>query len=972
MEALTELFGYNRGNFMFDRKLRQEREYMEQKMRIKQFLLYREDIRDLTNLTVSKMDSYLLVSLLELGCCLDLLVEGVIKGPIKKGTEEHLAPPTWLLWLYVISLASAMLYLFLCAWLAIHASVSAHSFSVRLLTQFVRLPVPNRAQLDAATARGEDWEAGPLAQLMRVPVISERMPVLGGQDVGRQASDEGPQTSADGLIQIASNNPVLALEHVQVYRQLQANWQAHDAYARACLCIGTYTLLHALAYYLVGLLVVELTSPWPGFGCSLALPFMAWLLIRLDLLFGKNSLVLGTLVLVMGPLLAMVGSMLLKSAASGHSPFSGIDLVVHLVLVPVTFILHILLIVAIGYVARAEHVQDGSLALPTQFRTVLYLDVFGWLQPGGQSHTAGLGAFSAPIGGAHPPGALRELRKKCSSFVKMLELEFKAWERFQRNTDNSTLMPLQIHKLRRRFETEDAIRRFREGLRPEAEEAPSNPVWLKVSYKNSEYYCRSGDTDLTNQEPEDGALVSYPDAIANRLDELCLALPALDNSTQAQNASALRRGNTQVVEFGGTEAARDVRQVAGQPFHPRQDGRRETSRPPGQMPWTTFFYSSSVLVLVWLVGCCYYTISPVMGWTDSGEMPVDPGAPELSDGQQLFSSSLWQHRPTPLKPISIASHPALGPVLLVAERFAVHSADFGAVTATGGAAVPPLAAAAQPVAEVEACLAAEPTFHSAGIAGLNIDCRETGSQHVRDCSVLLLGADGHHALRCPLSWQSLRNASGSSARRGGSAAAAARPELLRVRVPEFAGESWRMLSVASAASAAQGAWVSHSHHGGVAHVPLRSGETTRTGHGVQRPRQCSHSSQLIQRGRGSRQAPPSAPPLRTEAAGAVLWRPGAHAWTGDIATGAESGLQATDATTTMLDISPKGLLRIWRLTSAPTKPQALPRPTTWRLPAHQHWVAACTQDGHVFAATALGELWRFDLPDVTLARSMLA
>ncbi|CAK9001132.1 Pre-mRNA-processing factor 19 [Durusdinium trenchii] len=77
-EGVEDIFGYNRGNFMFDQKLRQWREYQEQNMRVKQFMLYREDMRDLTELTISKMDSYLMIAVLELGCCLDLLVHGVL------------------------------------------------------------------------------------------------------------------------------------------------------------------------------------------------------------------------------------------------------------------------------------------------------------------------------------------------------------------------------------------------------------------------------------------------------------------------------------------------------------------------------------------------------------------------------------------------------------------------------------------------------------------------------------------------------------------------------------------------------------------------------------------------------------------------------------------------------------------------------------------------------------------------------
>ena len=43
------VFSYNRENFFFDRKQGIEREYQEQDMRVAQFQLYREDIRDLRN-----------------------------------------------------------------------------------------------------------------------------------------------------------------------------------------------------------------------------------------------------------------------------------------------------------------------------------------------------------------------------------------------------------------------------------------------------------------------------------------------------------------------------------------------------------------------------------------------------------------------------------------------------------------------------------------------------------------------------------------------------------------------------------------------------------------------------------------------------------------------------------------------------------------------------------------------------------
>lgn len=61
MEDLEEIFDYNRENFRFDAKQWQERGFQEQKMRVDQGQLYRDDVRDLMELTTGKMDLYLIM-----------------------------------------------------------------------------------------------------------------------------------------------------------------------------------------------------------------------------------------------------------------------------------------------------------------------------------------------------------------------------------------------------------------------------------------------------------------------------------------------------------------------------------------------------------------------------------------------------------------------------------------------------------------------------------------------------------------------------------------------------------------------------------------------------------------------------------------------------------------------------------------------------------------------------------------------
>jgi hypothetical protein len=67
-------------------------------MRIKQFELYREDIRDLVELTVAKMDNYLIVNTLQLGFCVALYTE----GRLENHPGEHPDYPPWMQWLYQV------------------------------------------------------------------------------------------------------------------------------------------------------------------------------------------------------------------------------------------------------------------------------------------------------------------------------------------------------------------------------------------------------------------------------------------------------------------------------------------------------------------------------------------------------------------------------------------------------------------------------------------------------------------------------------------------------------------------------------------------------------------------------------------------------------------------------------------------------------------------------------------------------
>ncbi|CAK9055616.1 CCHC-type domain-containing protein, partial [Durusdinium trenchii] len=154
-----ELFSYNRENFKFDQDQRIEREALRLEMQVKRFELFREDVRDLVELTVDRMDVYHLVGALFLEFCIVLFCEGRVQAS---------APP-FLLSLFLLSNACAFIYLLLAVWLSMHASIASHSFGVRLLTRFVRLPIPSMKQIAGLRSTLKDYERQGVANLLRLP-----------------------------------------------------------------------------------------------------------------------------------------------------------------------------------------------------------------------------------------------------------------------------------------------------------------------------------------------------------------------------------------------------------------------------------------------------------------------------------------------------------------------------------------------------------------------------------------------------------------------------------------------------------------------------------------------------------------------------------------------------------------------------------------------------------------------------------
>eukprot|EP00929_Paragymnodinium_shiwhaense_P042766 TRINITY_DN22079_c0_g1_i1.p1 TRINITY_DN22079_c0_g1~~TRINITY_DN22079_c0_g1_i1.p1 ORF type:complete len:1126 (+),score=187.13 TRINITY_DN22079_c0_g1_i1:79-3456(+) len=377
------LFNYNRANFLYDRGQKVQREYTGLSMRMQQFGLYRQDIRDVAGLTTARMNNYHVVTCLELGMCVTLL------GPARMPKEV----PEWVVWQQLVSLCGAFAYLVASLWLATLAAVCAESLNVRLQTQYIRLPVPDSEQLDEALTQANEFETENVGSMLRLPFFQQVKKALNGQNVieganadvaatgvkdtssgshWKSSMDGGGRDGAGVRVDVeasrhppsvAAEGPAVSLEHLKLYRELQRNWQGLDAYARVCMSVGTHWLFIALGHYMVGWTVCYVGKLLPAIGATLAFIATAQLLVYLDLVMGHWEFACLAILIALGPALVCLG------AATHPTSDYGVPWPA-----PCAGLVQALLTVYFWYVGRSA---PGEKAMPFRFRGVRYLDVFG-------------------------------------------------------------------------------------------------------------------------------------------------------------------------------------------------------------------------------------------------------------------------------------------------------------------------------------------------------------------------------------------------------------------------------------------------------------------------------------------------------------------------------------------------------------------------------------------------------------------
>eukprot|EP00405_Crypthecodinium_cohnii_P034471 CAMPEP_0206526716 /NCGR_PEP_ID=MMETSP0325_2-20121206/913_1 /ASSEMBLY_ACC=CAM_ASM_000347 /TAXON_ID=2866 /ORGANISM="Crypthecodinium cohnii, Strain Seligo" /LENGTH=1143 /DNA_ID=CAMNT_0054021977 /DNA_START=336 /DNA_END=3764 /DNA_ORIENTATION=+ len=403
--ATQEVFDYNRENYSFDNEQRLDKEKTRLTMQVERFNLFREDIEDLVDLTVSKMDMYHAVAALLLGSAATLYTEGRMHVP---GNT-----PPWYVGIYFTSIAGTFCYLLLAVWLSMYASVCSHAFGVRLRTRFVRLPIPSLADLQALTAKLQDFEKQGVTNVLRVPFAagppqwklekeaeearlraagaagpsssSASGPGVGGpstaatnaaSEINKKAASAvhdwlGSGEAAFGKHAVVDQSAAAPGQHVQLFRCLQARWQCYDAYARVSMSIGINQLLQTLTYYLLGCTLIENMSPSTAIGLALIYQAAAVFILYIDVAGVSRGFIAG--VQLVGTIPAtMVLIALMRADREETMLLSNEN---KYPLVPISFFIELVWFEALLWIASPN--ADDEAALPRRFRSVLFLDVFG-------------------------------------------------------------------------------------------------------------------------------------------------------------------------------------------------------------------------------------------------------------------------------------------------------------------------------------------------------------------------------------------------------------------------------------------------------------------------------------------------------------------------------------------------------------------------------------------------------------------
>lgn len=269
--------------------------------------LKREDVRDLLELVLGRMEMYHLVGALLLQFCV------AFYGEFKLLEEEYASEPSFILEIFLLSNITAIGYLLFAVWLSLHASVAAHAIGIEFLLNASRLTVPspeNLRYMRQATSvfrhvhdlfeEAERRQGMPPGLQPGRPLGSPRSrgraivprkfvtesdfddPLPLAESDGRGIKGQGDELAPGaGKLPLSLARDADTMEHRHRFAGSHKGWLGFDAYSRVCMALGINQMLQALSYFIVG--PVQQKRPSSALISLFSVQAVALLLLKLDL-----------------------------------------------------------------------------------------------------------------------------------------------------------------------------------------------------------------------------------------------------------------------------------------------------------------------------------------------------------------------------------------------------------------------------------------------------------------------------------------------------------------------------------------------------------------------------------------------------------------------------------------------------------------------------------------------------------------
>eukprot|EP00927_Polykrikos_kofoidii_P073755 TRINITY_DN69775_c0_g1_i1.p1 TRINITY_DN69775_c0_g1~~TRINITY_DN69775_c0_g1_i1.p1 ORF type:complete len:977 (-),score=121.22 TRINITY_DN69775_c0_g1_i1:134-2959(-) len=655
--AVGGAYAYNMNRFTFDAAQHQNTVHQFQNLRITQWQVFREDVRDLFQLTTQNMSTYMVVGVLFLSVGANYMVNSI--------KADFPVEPSWAIVMFGLCMLMSMSFGILAVWLAMHGAIAAHSASVKVLTQAVRVPIPTTEELEKARGRLAAYESDP-SKFLQLPNFlgvsgESQVTTIGEHSSSDVAASEEVAQAQDMAAELLRDEDwggpgrgAAFDSHIKLFRQVYLNYACYDAYARIALSAAVHEQLIGCAHLIVAHQMLKYDEraerharrvlyTWTSL---IMITVTTLVLFKLDLFVEKMKIRMMKYTLLAGPFTVGVAATLWAFRRDELIDISFTQ--INMILL-IGCLLHLSWAIFLLYETRP---MDGEFRVPLSWRSVRYLDIFGWMKRDDDSAES-RDAEQSELAAEWFHSARRQFRGLRS------QTEYLA--------DNDVLQRLAPGELEIFKRIQDDLNQLSDKFDGE-EPSPSSQSWMKGALKpwiecehfgtegmNNPFYFNTITGEVTWNPPDSAEVMS--------LSAMAKSVVALQQSVEDQKRGFL----TEDMSLGDNNND-DLR--TPMIFTPMTK-RPGSSYDIASMPWTYFVYICALNISLWSMTTGWLLWTTFFSRFETSDSPKrnDPISESLSANASAIGVT-WPNRF--FRPSAIA---CAGEELLIGDSFQLYTAD---------------------------------------------------------------------------------------------------------------------------------------------------------------------------------------------------------------------------------------------------------------------------------------------------------